>query len=73
MELREYLFRKDLKQSWFAARLGVTYKTFWGIVRRKSDMKLSIAAKIVKETQGEVSYEDLFPAVKEQEMNIEVE
>lgn len=60
MKLKDYLDTYGIKNNVFADRIGIGYVTFYAILKGK-DMRLSLAAKIVKATKGEVSFEDLIP------------
>lgn len=59
MELREYLFRREIKKGDFAALIGTSPKTIWAILKGMQDVKLSIALKIEEVTKGEVKCRDL--------------
>ncbi len=59
MELREYLFRREIKKGDFAALVGTSPKTIWALSKGMQDVKLSIALKIEEVTQGEVTCRDL--------------
>lgn len=58
MNLKEYLFREDISQKDFAQKIGVSPKTLWSIMNG-ADLKLSVAMKIEKETDGKVKCQDL--------------
>jgi DNA-binding transcriptional regulator YdaS (Cro superfamily) len=59
MELREYLFRREIKKGDFALMVGTSPKTIWALLKGMQDVKLSIALKIEEITKGEVSCRDL--------------
>lgn len=58
MKLDDYLYKHRLTQEKFAKMVGISHRTFIRI-RDGYDLKLTTAIKIVKATNGEVSYEDL--------------
>jgi DNA-binding XRE family transcriptional regulator len=59
MNLREYLFKKKIKHEDFAKKLGIARSTLHRVMTGDSDPSLSLATKIVKETKGQVSYEEI--------------
>lgn len=60
MNLKEYLFKENIKYNAFAEELNISYRTLWGIIHYNHDMKLSLALKIQKLTNGHVTTEDLY-------------
>lgn len=62
MNLKEYLFRKDISQVEFAEKLGVTRETVSRIVKQRNNPSPKLAKKIEELTNGEVTaMELLFP------------
>ena len=58
MQLKEYLFRKNMKISEFAAKIGERHhKVYWVI--RGGNPTLGVAKKIIEETNGQVTLDDL--------------
>jgi len=64
MNLREYLFRKRIKQNEFAKDSGVSLPTISRVLRGE-DLKMSIAKRIVDASKGQISYEDIAQEIKE--------
>lgn len=59
MNLHEYLRIMKIKREDFAKRLGMTRKSLYYLMEGKADPKLSLVRKIIRETNGKVSYEDI--------------
>ena len=58
MNIEDYIHFNRYTQEEFAKLVGISLKTLNRIIEGY-DLKLSTAAKIVDETNGEVSFEDL--------------
>lgn len=62
MQLAEYLFRKKIKQTEFARRVGVSRVHLGEILRGRRRPSIGLAKKIEQATDGDVSKEELlFP------------
>lgn len=61
MDLREFLFRKDISGSKFAKICGVSKMQVHYISRRKSIPKLDTAMKILVHCEGKVEAHELLP------------
>lgn len=59
MDLREYLFRKKIKQADFAKKIGYGRHHIEKIVHQKNYASLRLAKLIQQATNGEVLAEDL--------------
>ncbi len=59
MELDYYLWRNKISQNAFAKKLHISLSTLSQVVCRKNSPSLLTAVKIVKATNGVVTYEDL--------------
>lgn len=59
MDLAQYLETQDISQRKFSIRIGMTPAQFCRIVGKLSVPTLETASKIVHETYGKVTYEDL--------------
>lgn len=60
MQLKEYLFYREVHAAEFADRIGIARQTVGRIVNGKmKSFKYDLVEKIVKETGGEVTYNDL--------------
>ena len=59
MNLKDYLYKNEIKQCDFAERLKISRNLLWSILKGNHDMKLSLALKIEKETNGLVKCKDL--------------
>jgi len=60
MNLEEYLEKTCATKSAFARKLDVTYETILKIVNGDAYPSAKLAQRIVKLTNGEVTFEDLF-------------
>lgn len=60
MDLEKYLKKYAITKTGFARRIGVTYITMNNITSRKAYPSAKVAQRIVKLTNGEVTFEDLF-------------
>lgn len=60
MGIEEYLSKYGMTKRGFARRLGVTESNLHKILSGKSYPTAKTAQKIVKLTNGEVTFEDLF-------------
>ena len=60
MLLKEYLEKNYLTKSGFAKKLGVTSSTIHNFIAGRSYPTAKLAQRIVKLTNGEVTFEDLF-------------
>ncbi len=58
MNIEDYMHFNRLTQEEFAQKIGISVRTLIRIIDGY-DLKLSTAAKIVYETDGEISFEDL--------------
>lgn len=58
MNLKEYFSAKGIKIVAFANRCGITYRTLWKYLKG-GDIMLSTAKKIVEQTEGGVTLDDL--------------
>lgn len=67
MRLKEYIRKNEISIREFSRRSGVGYAPLYRICNGY-DMFLDTAVKIVKATNGEVTYEDLLPTIKRQEL-----
>lgn len=68
MQLREYLDKQDLSMEDAAKKLGVAYGTIHNLLNGR-DIKLSIAMRIEKATQGKVTCKDLFENTQRNQQN----
>lgn len=59
MNLKDYLYIKKITQADFAWTIGINPLTLQRIMKGQVDIKLSIALKIQKETNGNVTCDDL--------------
>lgn len=59
MELRDYLSEREISQSNFAKKLGVTRARICQIVHKTTNPSIVLAYRIKEETRGEVSIEEL--------------
>ena len=64
MRLKEYLDMNGIKYKYFAKKLGISSATIFSIMKNNRDLRLETAWKIVIETSGQVSYEDLLKKKK---------
>lgn len=60
MELEEYLKKKGLKKGFFAKEVGISQNALSLILKKKTIPSGKTAQRIVKLTNGEVTFEDLF-------------
>jgi len=60
MELKEYLESNGIKQKYFAEKVGISPQSLSDLVNKKTAPRQKTAQKIVKLTNGEVTFEDLF-------------
>ena len=61
MKLDLYLKKNDIPKKNFAKLVGVSNTYISLIIHGERNPSANIARRIIKETQGEVSVEDLFP------------
>ncbi|MBS7792188.1 helix-turn-helix transcriptional regulator [Roseococcus sp. SDR] len=66
MTLSDYLKQNGITRFAFAARVGVHASTIGRLCRGETAPEASLLAAIVRETQGAVLPNDLFPAVMAQ-------
>lgn len=59
MKLKEYLDMNGIKYSFFAEKLKITRQAFHKILHGQMKVSLIMAKKIVEQTSGKVTYEDL--------------
>ncbi len=64
MKLKEYLKLQKYPITRFAEAIGISITTFHNILRGHKDIRLSTAMRIVKATQGIVSFEELAEDIK---------
>lgn len=60
MKIEEYLSKYGMTKSGFAKRLGITPSNLHKIIAGSSYPTAKLAQRIVKLTNGEVTFEDLF-------------
>lgn len=60
MKLLEYLKKSNLTQKEFSIRVGVTDAHINHILQGKKNPSIHLVQRIVKETDGQVTIEDLF-------------
>lgn len=60
MHLREYLFRAKINQTEFAKKVGVSRTHFSLIVLGRKRPSPELAKRIIDETGGRVTYDELF-------------
>ncbi len=61
MQLRKWLFEKDMLGKDFAAAIGVSPQTVYLIARKRRIPSVTVAAKIVEYTNKEVTMDELRP------------
>jgi DNA-binding transcriptional regulator YdaS (Cro superfamily) len=72
MDLKEYLNDSLIPYSAFARKAGISPSTLDNIIYRHKDMKLSIAMKIEKASNGKVTCQDLyFNSIKKKQKSTE--
>lgn len=59
MDLRHYLFEREIQITDFAEKLGLHRNTIYGIMSGKKPASLTIALKIQKETRGKVTLAEI--------------
>lgn len=59
MDLNEYLWRYQVKQNDFSEKVSINVHGISNLVRRRNSPSLLNAIKIVNETKGLVTFEDL--------------
>ena len=59
MELKDYLTKHGLIVKRFGEKIGISPQMMCLLCKKAHDIHLSTAMKIVKATNGEVTYEDL--------------
>lgn len=59
MKLKEYFDRFSVNIEQFSKKIDVSRRTIYDILKEKSTPNLTTAAKIMRETQNLVTYEDL--------------
>ena len=59
MELKEYIKENGLVHSWFAQRVGLRPTTLSAFFRGRISLPVKYWTKIIVETKGQVSYEEL--------------
>jgi len=69
MNLKEYLFRKDISRTDFAKLVGVTRQTIYKIICGTTPT-LDVALKIEEVTNGEVKCKDLLQHKKTKKENL---
>lgn len=60
MDLKKYLDEHGLKHKHFAEKVGISPQSLSELVNKKKAPRQKTAQKIVKLTNGEVTFEDLF-------------
>lgn len=60
MEIEEYLSKYGMTKVGFSKRLGISISNLHKIVAKSSYPTAALAQRIVKLTNGEVTFEDLF-------------
>lgn len=61
-KLREYLTRKGISYDAFGEKVGTTGTTVYRHITGRSRPRPELAAKYVEETNGELSYADIYGA-----------
>ncbi len=67
MRLSEYLQERGITKREFAKRAGINTQTLYNILWGR-EPRLSIACKIIKASEGKISFEELIPQETEQEI-----
>ena len=61
MKLNEYLKKSKVTKKGFAELVGISIPTLDNILNFRTDIRLSIAVRIIEETKGQVSAQELLP------------
>lgn len=68
MDLRKYIRDRGITKNEFARRVGCSFTTIHNILRGY-DIKLSLAERIEKVSEGQVHPQDLYPKIKRDKVN----
>ena len=60
MDLKDYIEEKCITKAKFARKIGINYTALHRILSKECYPSVSTAQRIVKLTNGEVTFEDLF-------------
>ena len=68
MKLDRYLWENKISQKEFSKLIGISLRCLWLIVHQQSTPSLLNAMRIVKATDGQVTYEDLLSEIDKERL-----